>query len=162
MKNFIKNKLLFSFWIFNILAFSVNFSFFILTLVNSWNVVDLSYAQILSLLAYLSLILFTFAISNIVIYIYYKRSCIKEKQHSSILFLVLIAVIAVYSLYLIFSIPITTYNFIKVSEFANISILQIIRFVLECLICLSFIVYSSILLHKENKLRKLSSSSSPN
>lgn len=161
MKNFLKNKALFALSVFNLVSFVFFFITFILNYAGSFEVVG--YAHILSTLAYLSLILFSFVITNIIILVYVKRQATTDKTYSRIFVATLISLIAVFTIYLIFAIPISIYNIQHANSYGlPYPTMNIITLVMETIRNIVFITYSSILLHKELKLRKLSKSSSPN
>lgn len=159
MKTLLKNKFLLSLFVFNLIIFLYNFIISIISYISCFE--GISYAHTLSLLTYLSFILFAFLIVNIFILFFLNRGANETSTYSKPIITAIILFIVVLGIYVIFAIPITIYNQIYYfSHMHTIFVTNLINMILQCTNYINLIIYSSILLKKEFTYKKKESSNS--
>lgn len=161
MKSLLKNKILTSLAMYNLISFLYFFIIFIMQYVELFEMVN--FAQVLSLLIYMAMTLFTFLLVNILLIFFSNRELNSSKTPSKKIIFIIVVFVSVLLLYLIFSIPITVYNQVEYYKiFQQINITNLINSILQSINCIILIIYTTYLLKKERSLIKSSNPSSPN
>ena len=160
MKSLLKNKILTSLAIYNLISFLYFFIIFIMQYVELFEMVN--FAQVLSLLIYMAMTLFTFLLVNTFLIIFSNREPNSSKTPSKKIIFIMVVFVSVLLLYLIFSIPITVYNQVEYYKiFQQINITNLINSILQSINCIILIIYTTYLLKKEYSSIKSSNPTSP-
>ena len=160
MKSLLKNKILTSLAIYNLISFLYFFIIFIMQYVELFEMVN--FAQVLSLLIYMAMTLFTFLLVNTFLIFFSNREPNSSKAPSKKIIFIMVVFVSVLLLYLIFSIPITVYNQVEYYKiFQQINITNLINSILQSINCIILIIYTTYLLKKEYSSIKSSNPTSP-
>lgn len=160
MKSLLKNKILTSLAIYNLISFLYFFIIFIMQYVELFEMVN--FAQVLSLLIYIAMTLFTFLLVNTFLIFFSNREPNSSKTPSKKIIFIMVVFVSVLLLYLIFSIPITVYNQVEYYKiFQQINITNLINSILQSINCIILIIYTTYLLKKEYSSIKSSNPTSP-
>ena len=160
MKSLLKNKILTSLAIYNLISFLYFFIIFIMQYVELFEMVN--FAQVLSLLIYMAMTLFTFLLVNTFLIFFSNREPNSSKTPSKKIIFIMVVFVSVLLLHLIFSIPITVYNQVEYYKiFQQINITNLINSILQSINCIILIIYTTYLLKKECSLIKSSNPTSP-